>query len=239
MEAPRQVFANACESIASEFASSGFRYAKSGPHVTKKLGDFTFQVLFSSSFRNTAGAVVKLWISGTVYSKRLQRWRADYPLLHGADYVAGGQLGNLTHETVFNDCNLADNTTRAAVIADATRLIVDVAIPYFDQFDDVDALIERVVATDIPSFTIDKVIDFLMCFADPNVARQAAQNFLDRRPDLASNYCRDFARFAERGLDWRTPSGYASQLALASHLFGFGDVTEDRAELSDARESPS
>ena len=226
MESPRQVFADACKSIASELASSGFRYAKSGPYATKKLGDFTFQVLFSSSFRNTAGALVKLWISGTVYSKRLERWREDYPLLHGADDVAGGQLGNLTDETVFNDWNLADANTRNAVIADANRLIADIAIPYFAQFDDVDAMIERVVVTDVPSFTIDKVLDFLMCFADAETARKAAQNFLDRRPDLASNYRRDFARFAERGLDWRTPSGYASQLALASHLFEFGDVTE-------------
>ncbi|WP_231744084.1 hypothetical protein [Stieleria neptunia] len=183
--------------------------------------------MFSSSFRNTAGELVKLWISGTVFSKRLKRWRADYPLLHGADYVAGGQLGNLTEETVFNDWNLADNDARNAVIANVNHSIANIALPYFAQFENLNTMIERVVITDVPSFTIDKVIDFLMCFSNAGTARMAAKNFLDRRPDLASNYRRDFARFAERGLDWRTPSGYASHLALASHLFEFGDVTEN------------
>jgi hypothetical protein len=225
MEAPRQVFANACESIASKLVANGFRYAKSGPHCARKSEDFTFQILFSSSFRNVAGSLVKLWISGTVYSKRIKRWRADFPLLHGADYVAGGQIGNLTDRVVFNDWNLADPVTRDAVIADAHLLIDEIVLPYFLQFEDMNALIARVVSSDVPSFTIDKVVDFLVCYADADTARKAATNFLDRRPVLVSNYQRDFNRYAERGLDWRTPSGYASQLALASHLFGFGDLT--------------
>jgi hypothetical protein len=120
---------------------------------------------------------------------------------------------------------LADPVTRNAVIADAHLLIDEIVLPYFLQFEDMNALIARVVSSDVPSFTIDKVVDFLVCYADADTARKAATNFLDRRPVLVSNYQRDFNRYAERGLDWRTPSGYASQLALASHLFGFGDLT--------------
>lgn len=206
--------------------ASGFRYAKSGPHCSKKVGDFTFQVQFNSSSRNVAGALVKLWISGTVYSKRLERWRANFPLLRGADYVAGGQIGNLTDQVVFNDWNLADSNTRDTLIADAVCLVEGVALPYFTQFEDLSGTINRVVSSDVPSFTISNVVEFLMCYADTQTARKAAANFLDRRPSLVSSYRRELARYAQRGLNWRTSAGHATQLALASHLFGLGDLTE-------------
>lgn len=72
---------------------------------------------------------------------------------------------------------------------------------------------------------IDRVVEFLICFASPVAARTAAANFLERRPDLVSEYIREYGRYGESGLQHRHASGYAAQLARASHLFGFGDLT--------------
>lgn len=226
METPREVFANACAQIAARLTDAGFRFAKSGPHATRKSGEFTFQVGFQSSHRNVAGAIVKLWIHGTVFSKKIEVWRKTYPLLHGADYVAGGQIGNLTDQTFWHDWNLADPSTRASVIEAATQTVLSVALPYFSQFEDLDGLVAKAKAADIPSMTIDRVVEFLMCFANQVAARDAAASFLERHPNLVSNYIRDFRRYGERGLESRHASGYAAQLALASHLFDFGNLAE-------------
>jgi len=227
MERPRDVFANACAQIAARLSDAGFRFAKSGPHATRKSGDFTFKVAFQSSHRNAAGAIVKLWIDGKVFSKKIEAWRKNYPLLDGADYVAGCQVGNLTDQTIFNDWNLADPASRPSAIENATQTVLSVALPYFSQFEDLDGLIAKAQANDIPSMTIDRVVEFLICFANPLAAKNAAANFLERHPNFVSNYSRDFGRYAERGLGYRHASGYAAQLALASHLFGFGDLTKN------------
>jgi len=236
VETPRDIFASACAQISSRLADSGFRFAKSGPHAARKSGDFTFRVAFQSSHRNVAGAIVKLWINGTVFSKKIEGWRNAYPLLHGADYVAGGPVGNLTANPIFHDWNLADPATRTSVIETATETVLSVAVPYFSQFEDLDGLVAKAQANDIPSMPIDKAVEFLQCFSNSVAAKNAATNFLGRHPNLVSNYVRDFGRYAEYGLEYRRASGYAAQLALASHLFGFGDLTYNMADSDEGRE---
>jgi hypothetical protein len=228
-ESPRENYAAACAEIAAHFSDREYRFAKSGPHATRKSGDFTYQIGFQSSHKNVAGVSVKLWIHGTVFSKRLETWRSSHPQLRAIDYVAGGQIGNLTDDTIWHDWNLADPITRQSTIETAISTIELVAMPYFAQFDDLSVFIPKLQHSDVPSMTIDRVIEFLMCFADHHAARTAAVNFLQRRPDLARSYTRDFQRYADRGLDWSHPSGYAKQLAFASHMFDFGDLTQNGA----------
>lgn len=226
-ESPRDIYAAACSSIAAPFAEQGYRFAKSGPHASCKSGEFTYQIAFQSSHKNVAGAVVRMWVQGTVYSKRLEKWRESYPEITNTDYVAGGQIGNLLDEPTTSEWNLADPTTRQETIANVTSTIELVAIPYFARFGEIDTLTSTLTTRDIPSMTIDRVIEFLVCFADAETARMAAVNYLRRRPDLVRAYARDYARYAERGLGWSHASGFAKQLALASHLFHFGNLTLD------------
>jgi hypothetical protein len=228
-ESPRPIFRAACAEIAARFSDRGYRFAKSGPHATRKSGDFTYQIGFQSSHKNVAGFTVKLWIHGTVFSKRLEKWRSSNPRLRAIDYVAGGQIGNLTDDAIWHDWDIADPTTRQSSIEAAISTIESHAIPYFAQFDDFDALRTRLMHSDVPSMSIDRVIDFLMCFVDNQTAKKAAVNFLQRHPDLVRSYSRDFQRYADLGLDWSHPSGYAGQLAFASHLFEFGDLTKTNA----------
>lgn len=226
LEAPRDVYVAACASIAAHLQESfGFRFAKSGPHSRKQSGDFTFQISFQSSHHNIAGEHVSLSIHANVWSARLKKWRREQRFPSSFDYVAGGQIGNLQDDHRWLEWELADPDTRDETIRDALRAIEELAFPYFTKFENLPVLFQLLVAKDLPAMTIDRVVEFLVCFADQPTARLAAANFLRRRPDLVRAYRRDYARYAESGLDAEHPSGYAKQLAYASHAFAFGDLT--------------
>jgi hypothetical protein len=227
-ESPRDVYLAACASIGSNLEESyGFKYSKSGPHARRRSGDLTFQISFQSDRNNVPGERVGLLIHGNVRSSRIKKWRESQPFLHPFDYVAGGQLGNLQANHCWLDWDLAEATKRDEVIRDAIRAIEELAFPYFAEFEDLPILFKLLVNEDMPAMTIDRVVEFLMCFADQSTARLAATNFFKRRTDLVSAYRRDFNDYAERGLSSEHPSGYAKQLAFASHAFKFGDLTAE------------
>ncbi len=228
-DTPRDVYLAACADICSHFAERGFRFAKSGPHANKKIGEFRLQIGFQSSARNIAGVGIRMWISGKVFSTKLKEWRAKYSELEPLDYVAGCQLQNLTSSQIETDWDLADSITRPSTIQRAVSTIKMVALPYFEQFEDLESMIRKLQDFDVPAMPINRVIEFLMCFADPNAARNAGANFLVRHPEFVADYKRDFCRYAERGLQYRTPSSYSLQLAFSSHLFQLGDLTEASA----------
>lgn len=226
-DSPREVYLAACASIGLHLEDSfQFKYAKSGPHCRRSSGEFTFQVSFQSSVHNVPGEHVSLCIHGKVLSTRIKKWRESQTLLSPLDYIAGGQIGNLQTNHGWLDWELADDAMRDEVIRDAIQAIEELAFPYFAKFEDLPSLFKSAVSVDLPAMTIDRVVEFLMCFADHATARLAAVNFLNRRPDLIIAYQRDFARYAERGLHSENPSGYAKQLAFASHAFQLGDLTE-------------
>ena len=227
-QSPRDVYLAACASVGSHLEESfGFKYSKSGPHARRRSEDLTFQISFQSDRNNVPGERVGLWVHGNVSSSRIKKWRESQSLSHPFNYVAGGQLGNLQANHCWLDWDLADATRRDEVIQDAIRAIEDLAFPYFAKFEDLPSLFELLVNEDLPAMDIDRVLEFLMCFADQSTARLAAQNFLKRRPDLVGAYRRDCERYAECGLDSQRPSGYAQLLAFASRAFSFGDLTSE------------
>ena len=227
-ESPRDVYLAACASIGLYLEQTfAFKYSKSGPHARRRSGDFTFQISFQSDHNNVPGERVGLWIHGNVQSSRIKKWRESQPFLRASDYVAGGQIGNLQANHCWLDWDLADVRKRDDVIRDAIRAIEELAFVYFARFEDLPAMLKLLVDDDLPEMAINRVVEFLMCFTDQSSARQAAASFLKRRPDLVLAYQCDFKRYAERGLDSRHPSGYAQQLAFASHAFNFGDLTAE------------
>ena len=215
-ELPRDVYLAACASIGAHLKESyAFKYSKSGPHARRKSGDFTFQISFQSDRNNIAGERVGLWIHGNVFQD--------------SEYIAGGQLGNLQEKHCWLDWDLANASRRDDVIRDAIRTIEELAFPYFARFEDLPSLFILLVNQDLPAMSIDLVVKFLMRFADESTARSAAVGFLRRRHDLVGEYRREFKRYLECGLDTQHPSGYAQELAFASHAFKFGDLTVEGA----------
>lgn len=228
LESTRDVYRAACASIGSHLEDSfGFKYAKSGPHARRRSGDFTFQVGFQSSVHNVPGQHVNLNVCASVGSDRIKKWRESQGLPHAMEIFAGGQIGNLQANPCWLDWELADAGSRDEVIRDVIGTIEELAFRYFARFEDLPSLFELLAHEDLPAMTMDRVVEFLMCFADPSRARLAAANFLKRRPDLVRAYRRDYGRYAERGLDSGHPGAYAKKLAYASHAFKFGDLTAE------------
>lgn len=231
-ESPRDVYLAACASIGRHLDESfGFKYSKSGPHARRQSGDFIFEIRFQSDHNNVSGERVGLWIHGNVKSLKIKKWRQSHPPLLPFDGIAGGQLGNLQEKHCWIDWDLARVDKRDEVIRDAIRAIEELAFPYFARFDNLPSLFNLLTNADLPSMPIDRAIEFLMCFADQPTAKLAAANFFRRRPDLVGAYRGEFERYAQCDLNSQHPSGYARQLAFASHFFSFGDLTLERGAL--------
>jgi hypothetical protein len=227
-EKPRDVYLAGCASISGHLEECfGFSYSKSGPHARKRSGEFVFQVGFQSSNLNVAGEHVAMWIHANVLSPKMKKWRQGHPHLHPSEYVAGGQLGNLRVNHAWLEWDLANARQRDEKIRDAINAIEDIAFPYFARFEDLAALFQTLVAEGLPSMMIDHVIEFLMCFADQGTAKQAGLNFLKKRSDLVQDYRDSFQKYSRTALETGgpRPSGFANQLAFASHEFQFGDLS--------------
>jgi hypothetical protein len=225
-EVPRDVFLGACGDVAVRFEPQGFRYAKSGPHFTRRAGEFTFQVSFQSSHNNVAGEYVAMWVHGIVRSSRLKSWRRDRQDAHGVyDTVAGGQIGNLGENTAWMEWNLADPATRAEEISSAASEIERLALPYFDLFGDVPSLCQRLIADDLPSMFLWQAFDFLACFESVASAGLMLRRFLLQRPQLQEEYRRSVARYEQKGVPAQYDiNGIEREAAALSARFGLGDV---------------
>jgi hypothetical protein len=75
VEHSSDVYAQSCARVAASLAEDGFRYAKSGPHLTKKNGDFSYRIAFQTSHNNIPGEHVALWMYASVRCPDLKRWR--------------------------------------------------------------------------------------------------------------------------------------------------------------------
>lgn len=217
MQTTREIYLDACAQIGSALAHHGFKYAKTGRHAKRRHGDFSFEIHFHSSVYNSAGSTIALWIHAIVRSKRLSAWRAAQPHpLRTDDWVAGGQIGNLRTPHHWLDINLADAASRPATISTAIAAVEAFGLPFFAAFEDVPALCERLVTTDLPGMETALALEFLLCFGTAPAAEAALHRFFAARPDLLSQYHIDLERFRRDGLPPMPRTGYAPQLAFAT-----------------------
>jgi hypothetical protein len=152
-ESPRQVFLNGCREISSAVEPMGFRFAQSGPHATRRVGDWTFQIRFQSDYLNIAGEYVAVIVHASVCNKSLKAWdeRSAWPE-NARDWVAGGQLGNLRTPCQWLTWNIANLLTRQAELEDITANIKTIVLPLFERFDTPRELAEQVACSEVPGF---------------------------------------------------------------------------------------
>ena len=128
-EAPREVFIAAADAIGARYARDGWRYARSGPHLTKRFGRAAAKAHIGSSHNNLAGEVVLLHVAITITDKRHRDWRAAVGLTDW-EQVSARQLGNLADPHRWIEWNLADRARRPATIADIIDTIDELGMPY-------------------------------------------------------------------------------------------------------------
>jgi len=133
VEAPRLLFMSVVDEVADHFAESGWRYARSGPHLSHREGDVSSKMAFVSNRLNVAGELVGLWVDIHLGDRTLGRWRKEIgnPLVTG-DEVARRHLGHLLDPPRWLEWNLAEISVRPAAIADIIETIEGAALPWIE-----------------------------------------------------------------------------------------------------------
>ncbi len=178
IESCRDVYLQSCASICEPFKADGFRYAKSGPKMSKKSGEYTFTVSFQSNRYNIPGESVKIWIHANVSSPAMKKWRTNNQSLRKDDRVAGGQVGNLRKKYSWLVWDVANADLRGDRIQCAIEAVRTIALPYFAAFEDVPALCELLEREEVPSMEIEDRIDFLARYATTRAVQNAVKQFV-------------------------------------------------------------
>jgi hypothetical protein len=152
-EAPTQVFLDACRQVSSRLEPVGFRFAKSGPHASRRTGDRIFKISFQSNYLNVGGEYVELVVHASVHNKVIREWdeRSGWPA-NASNWVAGGQLGNLRTPHHWQTWNIANPLTRQAEIANIVANIQTTVLPFFERFGAPRKLAEQLAHSEIPGF---------------------------------------------------------------------------------------
>lgn len=197
-EVPREVFSVAAARIAARFQPDGWRYARSGPHVSRTEGPFKFEISLSSSTYNVRGESVSLSVAALVSSRALKKWRQGQPFVAWrGDSVAAGLLGNLAAPSAYLKWNLADPGTRDEVLADCLEQIERLALPWFATFADTSLLVAELGAARVPNIRPEQAIDVLVWLGHPRAAEDHARACLERYPTVAQSYERERRRLGD------------------------------------------
>ncbi len=150
-EPPRQVYMAALDRIAQALAPHGFRFAKSGPYLTRTDGPARYRIFFQSDRNNIAGEHVQFWIHAGVENSEAERWLAqsDWPF-QARHQIGGGQIGNLVKPHGWWSWEIADPATRGERIDDAIRQIETIILPFFARLSDPRSLAEEATHVEIP-----------------------------------------------------------------------------------------
>lgn len=175
----------ASDAIANRFVALGFRYQKSGPDLVRKRGDWKEKVGFQSSMNNVSGQRVAIWVFGTVWNGKVKKWRKAHQTPFAEwDRVAGGQIGNLREPTGWVDWDLAVEAERPGTVDDICEAIRDIALPYFDAFQDVAALHRLLLGADLPGIDPKDAAELLLCYLGRAHASAYLRAWLARHQDL-------------------------------------------------------
>jgi hypothetical protein len=86
-----KIFQAVCDELGDYYQKQGFKYSRSGPHLTIQFGDIKLKLAFWSSRSNTLGDFVTLEIIPSFYSvslaKQLSKTTKENGFLFGPDVV--------------------------------------------------------------------------------------------------------------------------------------------------------
>ena len=224
LDEPSVVYEAACAAIGQALAPAGFRYAKSGPHLRRNVGDFTHEISFQSSHHNVRGEYVALWIHAAVRSKSIKAWRRRQDPQIGWDRVAGGQIGNLEPEPGWSEWNLADPETRSAAVNEAVGAIQRTILPFFALFVDRGAALTTLDTWPTPGVEPVPAIELALAYDDRARAQRLLQQFFHHHADLLPKYRTALLEFRSAGVPSYRPAGYAAELAKATIEYGLTPI---------------
>lgn len=215
VEHSSDVYAQSCAKIAEHFVEHGFRYAKSGPHLTRKRNGFSHRVSFQTSYHNIPGKHVSLSVAANVRSKRLKEWRENQEHARRSDdWVGGGMIHLLGTDLTYITWEMADPKERENTISDVVSFIESVTLPYFGYFDRPSELIDRFQKQDFPAMDIADLVEFTLCFGSQDEAQRILDRYVTERSDLAPDIENAEERIREEGYPPYHLTKYADLVAF-------------------------
>lgn len=220
-EDPRSVYLAACPSIAADFLQDGYKYARSGPHFSRKGSPFSFRISFQSSHHNVPGEHVALSLAGRVTSGGLKAWRTRQATAHRKDdWVAGGMGHLLGTSLAYVEWDLANAAERAATIADLKRFVREVVMTYFARFSDPGQVIKELTCGEMPAMELACAIEFALCFGTFGDAQRILDGIIGEHAELRVPALEAVARFREKGIPEWFLATHSEQAAFAAVVHG-------------------
>ena len=201
--------------LAVPLVRTGYRYARSGPHATRRRTHISSKVYFSSSHLNVAGELVVLHISLQVLDAQLGTWRRDQPTPRRTDdVVATWHLGHLLDPPRWLEWNLASARDRSATIADIETTLHDAGLEF------IDVLVEDLLGAADPSTLAGRVdIEALIEYYVRAGRRDETPALIDAA--LSRFHEQGRVHFVERVLRWRNEGLPRQQLVGAPNSLAF------------------
>jgi len=209
------VYAESCAKIAERFEAKGFRYAKSGPHFTRKKDNFTHKVSFQTSYHNIPGQHVSLSVAANVQSPKLKKWRESQQHSFRQDgWVGGGMIHLLETDLAYISWDLANPDERKKTIDDVISFIDAVAIPYFNSFNHLKNIIKEFETRNFPAMDIASMVEFALCFDSKEGAQSILDRYVRERLDLWQDIEKAEIEFKANGFPDYHITKYADQVAF-------------------------
>ena len=178
-ENTRDVYLSTCEKIANIYLPYGFKYSKSGPHITlkQKSLEFIYKISFGSSHYNIPEKNVVIDVCANILSQKYKKWKMEnkselkfrttnWPFELN-EYIFGGTIGNLQKEHKFLSWNIGISDTREKEIENIIESINNLAIPFFNHFENTNQLIHEIENGSINyyfgvPFDVERIINFYL-----------------------------------------------------------------------------
>lgn len=157
-------FDSVCAKVAERYADKGWRYAKSSHWMTKKDKDFTFKVLFYTSWGNISDVSVTFYGSFAIYSTKTKRC---FTATCSQDYKPNGEL----------DWNIASEDSWDKTVDEFTEWLDKTGMPMMDEcLNNLDEFVKRVAKEGFypwKGYIVN--MDFILQFGTPELAEEAAR----------------------------------------------------------------
>jgi hypothetical protein len=180
-ENSREIYLSACENIAGVYLPYGFKYSKSGQHLTLKQKDneFIYKISFHSSHYNIPGVNIAISVFANILSHKYKKWKLENKNelnlkndVELSEYICGGNIGNLRKERKYLNWNIGKTETREKEMENIIDNINELAIPFFNHFNNIDKIKEGIENNSISYYfvaNVDEIVNFYIYITKGNI----------------------------------------------------------------------
>jgi hypothetical protein len=164
---------------------------------------------------NVATERIALWVHANIFSSRLRKWREAHGTRHQSDHVGGGQLGNLVRPFSWFDWDLSNPEQRSHVIDEVIGDLRSIALPYFQQFENIDCLASGLITGTVLEVRIEAAVELLLCYFDKSAANAYIGACLVRHSEVLPEVLRLIENSRTLNMPLPRETGYSIELATA------------------------